>query len=96
VTLKDEVLGLARQQWSTLQRQFQVRRLGLFGSCVRNEARAGSDVDLLVEFDSTTFDNYMGLKLFLEGRLHRKVDLVIEESVKPRLRPYILREVEYV
>ena len=42
-----------------------------------------------------TFDNYMGLKFFLEDHLNRRVDLVIADSIKPRLRETILQEVEY-
>lgn len=59
--------------------------------------RGGSDVDLLVEFEvgAKTFDNYMGVKFFLEDLLGRKVDLVISESVKPAIKPYIMKEVLY-
>jgi hypothetical protein len=51
-----------------------------------------SDVDLLVEFDSTTFDNYMSVKELLESLFERKVDLVIKGDIKPRLRERILSE----
>jgi len=56
-----------------------------------------SDIDVLAEFypNQKTFDNYMELKFFLERILHRKVDLVIKEAVKPRIKPYILNEVLY-
>jgi hypothetical protein len=49
-------------------------------------------VDLLVEFDEPTFDRYMDLKDFLEGLLGRRVDLVTEGALKPRLRPIVLAE----
>jgi uncharacterized protein len=68
-------------------------RLGLFGSCARGEAQPGSDVDLLVELDRRTFDRYMDLKLFLEDLLGRKVDLVLADRIKPRLKEQILAEV---
>jgi len=73
-------------------RSFGVRSLALFGSAVRDEATPESDVDLLVEFDSKTFDNYMDLKFFLEDLLGRPVDLVLKNAVKPRLREPILAE----
>jgi predicted nucleotidyltransferase len=74
------------------------RRLGLFGSWVRGEARETSDLDFLVEFEPgrKTFDGYMDLKLLLEELFGRSVDLVIAEGIKPRLRESILREVVYV
>jgi len=70
--------------------QYGVRRLAVFGSTARGEARPDSDVDVLVEFDGpATFDRYAGLKLFLEDLLRRKVDLVTEKSLKPALRPNV-------
>jgi predicted nucleotidyltransferase len=76
---------------------FGARRLGLFGSWARGEAKATSDMDFLVEFEPgrKTFDGYMDLKLFLENLFGRPVDLVIAEGIKPRLRESILREVVY-
>ena len=56
---------------------------------------ADSDIDLLVEFEKLSFDNYMGLRIFLEDLFEEEIDLEISNSVKPRLRPRIEREVEY-
>ena len=66
--------------------------LALFGSMARGEGSDSSDVDLLVELRPKTFDAYMDVKLFLQKILGRKVDLVLAEAVKPRLRPIILAE----
>ena len=76
-------------------RRFGVRRLGLFGSAVRGQARHGSDLDFVVEFDRETFDNYMGLKIYLEDLFHKKIDLVMADAIKERLRPAIMSEVKY-
>jgi uncharacterized protein len=76
-----------------LRREFGVRRMALFGSTARGEAREDSDIDLLVEFeDGPTFDSFMGLKLSLEDRLGRRVDLVTPGALKARLRPIVERE----
>lgn len=78
-------------------KEYGVKRIGLFGSYVKNEQKKHSDVDVLVEFEKEkiTFDNYMHLKFFLEDLLGSNVDLVILDDLKPQLRPYILKEVEY-
>lgn len=68
------------------------RWLALFGSFARDEAETESDVDLLVDLDRHTFDRYMDLKLRLEDLLGRRVDLVLVEKLKPRVRDQILRE----
>jgi len=75
-----------------------VHRLGVFGSFARGEQTEESDVDILVQFapGKKSFDNFMRLASLLEELLHRRVELVTFESVSPYLRPYILREVEYV
>jgi predicted nucleotidyltransferase len=72
-----------------------VRRIGLFGSFVTNKATEKSDIDVLVELEKPTFDHYMDLKFYLEDLFSRPVDLVIAETVKPRLVPFIQREVAY-
>jgi len=76
---------------------YGIRRIGVFGSFVRSSQNEKSDIDVLVEFypSKKSFDNYMELKFFLEKLLHRKVDLVIKDAIKPRIKPYILNEVLY-
>jgi predicted nucleotidyltransferase len=78
-------------------KKYGVKKIGLFGSFARGEQHHRSDIDILVKFEKgeKTFDNYMDLKFFLEDLFNCKVDLVIEETVKPRLKPYILESVKY-
>jgi len=80
-----------------LKERFGVRRIGFFGSLVRNEQKETSDIDVLVEFDSRakTFDNYMNLKFLLEEAFGRKVDLVISDALKPQIRERVLEEAMY-
>jgi predicted nucleotidyltransferase len=75
-----------------------VRRLGLFGSFSRGEARPDSDVDVLVGFrpEAKTYDNLFEVGEALEEVFHRKIDLVTEEGLSPYVGPTILREVKYV
>ena len=72
--------------------RFGVRSLGLFGSVARGQAMAASDLDFLVELENPTFDSYMGLLEFLEELFERPVDLVLANTLKPRLREPILRD----
>ena len=79
-------------------RRLGVRRLALFGSVLRNEARPGSDGDVLVEFTATekTFDRFMALADLLEGTLEHPVELVTTESLSPFIGPRILAEAKDV
>lgn len=75
-----------------------VRRLGVFGSVARGDAKEDSDVDVLVGFspEARTFDNLFEVGEALEEVFQRRVDLVTEDALSPYLGPAILREVHYV
>jgi len=88
-----EALELLTTRRDELVQRFGVRSLALFGSLAREEARPDSDVDVLVEFDGpTTFDAHMGLLVYLEDLLGRRVDVVTAKGLKPRMRPLIDRD----
>ena len=76
-------------------RRLGVRRLGLFGSTARNELSQVSDLDFFVEFQQKSFDGSMDLKEFLERVFGHRVDLVISETLKPRLRGLIEKDVRH-
>lgn len=69
--------------------------LRLFGSVLRGEERANSDIDLLVDMaEDRGFDDYLALVEEMEAVLARRVDVVIERSLSPHFRPYIEAEAE--
>jgi predicted nucleotidyltransferase len=70
-----------------------VKSLAVFGSVARGKAKAGSDLDLLVDFDApATFDQYMTLKFFLEDLFQCRIDLVTRKALKPRMRAHVEKE----
>lgn len=74
--------------------RFGVKRLEAFGSVLRNDFGAGSDVDFVVEFDHSqpdAFDQYFGLKEALESLVGRPVDLVVADAIR---NPYFRVEVQ--
>jgi predicted nucleotidyltransferase len=74
-------------------RRHGVRRLEAFGSILRGDFSAASDVDILVEFEPAaagSFQNFLDLKESLEALLGRSVDLLELHAVRNRrLRHYI-------
>lgn len=73
--------------------QHHVRSLSIFGSVARDEAGPDSDVDVLVEFDKPVgLFSFVGLKMYLEEILGRKVDLATPDALHRRLRDRILAE----
>lgn len=93
---KTEILTIMRQHSDEIK-AYGVKKVGLFGSFARLSQNAKSDIDILVEFKrrGKTFDSYMDLKFFLEKLFQRKVDLVIKDALKARIKNRVLSEVKY-
>jgi len=90
---RDELLALRAQHKPELESRFGVASLRLFGSFARGTARDDSDVDVLVSFDGpATAKRYFGVQFYLEDLLCRDVDLVTEDALRTRLRPYVERD----
>jgi predicted nucleotidyltransferase len=89
---REDILTKLRTRREEL-RQLGVKSLALFGSTARDEAGAESDVDLLVQFTGEPgFRGYMKLKFYLEDLLGCRVDLVMDEALRPWARPAVERE----
>jgi uncharacterized protein len=74
-----------------------VKSLSIFGSVARGEEGPNSDVDILVEFEGrVTFDRFMDTKFYLEDLLGRKVDLVVPQAIKPRMKPRVMQDLVHV
>ncbi len=87
---RDDVLRRIRAHESEI-RAAGVRSLSLFGSVRRGDAHAGSDVDLLVEFDRVPgIFGFIDLRERLSAIVGAPVDLVPRDGLKPRLRDGIL------
>lgn len=90
-------LQLLKREKAHLAREFEVADLALFGSVARDEAREGSDVDILVKFDGpATSKRYFGVQFYLEDLLGCPIDLVTDKALRPELRPHIESEAVHV
>jgi len=94
---KEQIIDIIRRVRPELESRFAVSRVGLFGSYLSGKERPTSDIDLLVSFqrDIDLFE-FLDLREFLQKKLHRKVDLVMESALKPGIGQRIRAEVEYV
>ena len=72
-------------------------RIGIFGSVARNEEIETSDIDILYNFkDIIGFSKFLNLQEYLEKNLTKKVDLVDERFVNPRLKPHIMNDLKII
>lgn len=88
-----EVLRSRREEILQIAAAHGARNVRVFGSVVRGEEAAVSDVDFLVNLDSgRTLLDLVGLKQALEDALGRKVDVLTEGGISPHLRDRIHAE----
>ena len=80
-----------------LRQKYKVKEIGIFGSYARQEQKKKSDVDVLVTFYETIdLFSFIELENHLSDLFGIKVDLVMKEGIKPRLKEKILSEAIYV
>lgn len=70
-----------------------IKKAAISGSFARNEVTKESDIDILVEIpgDISLLD-FVGIKLELEKKLGREVDLIEYSTIKPEVKEEILKE----
>jgi len=73
---KTDILQVLLRQQDYIKKNFEVDKIGLFGSYAKGTATKNSDIDIYVEFNNKTFDNIAGLWNFLENLYQKKIDLV--------------------
>ncbi len=79
-----------------LRHGFNVSEIGIFGSYARGKERKGSDLDVLVEFSTPiSLFRFVELEELLGKELGVKVDLVMRDALKPRIRERVLSEAVY-
>jgi len=76
-------------------RGFGVKRIGLFGSVARGEAREDSDLDFVIEFARHDPDDYFGARFLLEDTFGCEVNLLEPGGMNPRFEKLILPDVVY-
>lgn len=90
----NEIERLLRERRDELARDYGVAEMGVFGSCVRDQAKDGSDIDILVEFNHPVgFFKFLELEEKLGEWLGANVDLVTRAALKPHIGRSILSEV---
>jgi predicted nucleotidyltransferase len=98
MTTKDNILSVLKSCKPELSK-LGVSTIGLFGSYLRNDQSAESDIDLLIDFESEkeNFDNYMAVYDLFESLFqNEKVELVTKNGLSKYIGPRILEDVLYV
>lgn len=93
----EDILTKLKELKPIIAAHYKAKEVGLFGSFVRGQQNASSDIDILVEFeDEADLFDWMGLTLYLEEIFQRPVDIVPKRALRVELRDSVLREVVVV
>jgi uncharacterized protein len=98
MTTKENILAILKIHKPDLSK-YGVSNIGLFGSYLRNEQSAKSDIDLLIDFEpeKENFDNYMAVYDIFETLFkNEKIEIVTKNGLSKYIGPKILKDVMYV
>ncbi|MDR0830402.1 MAG: nucleotidyltransferase domain-containing protein [Prevotellaceae bacterium] len=76
---------------------FNPVKIGIFGSVARSEDTEKSDIDILYQLKNVIkLTNLLRLHDKLEQKLNKKIDLVSERYLHPKLKPYIMNDLKII
>ncbi|MCF6170087.1 MAG: nucleotidyltransferase domain-containing protein [Bacteroidales bacterium] len=81
-----------------LEKEYNLIKIGIFGSIARGEQNEQSDIDLIVEFKKDTPDLFsikQRLKNEIQSQFNLPVDICREKYIKPIFKQQILSETKY-
>ncbi len=95
---KNEIIQYLKKHQNELREMFGVIKIGLFGSYVTGNHEEDSDIDICVTLDEKhkRLHNFLALERELSSVFEKKVDLGLEESLKPFIKKQIEKEIIYV
>ena len=93
-----EILSFLQENKEVFQKQYGIRRIGLFGSYARGEETDQSDVDILIDMSADTeniFDKRLQLKELLKHHFLKNVDVCHERAIKPVFKELVFKDAIY-
>ena len=98
MTTRENILAILKTHKIEFSK-YGVSNIGLFGSYLRNEQSAKSDIDLLIDFEpeKENFDNYMAVYDLFETLFeNERIEIITKNGLSKHIGPKILNEVMYV
>jgi predicted nucleotidyltransferase len=94
-----QIKQILQAQKPYLYREYGVTEIGVFGSYVRNEQKADSDLDILISLTDPPRISLLGLvdlQHYLSDLLGINVDVALKANLKKRIGRRILQEVQAI
>jgi len=95
----DEIKKILIENFKYLKEKYKIKKIGIFGSYIRKEENKKSDIDILIEIEDDsdiTLIDIVRIERFLTELIGIKVDLLTINGLSPYIKPYILKEVEFI
>lgn len=93
------ILNYLSQNKERFIKEYNLKKIGIFGSYARNENNENSDIDVIVEFQDNTTDlseKKYGIRKELQSKFKIPVDICREKYIKPIFKQQIISEAIYV
>ncbi len=79
---KQTIIHKLREQQSYLANQYNVKKIGLFGSYAQEKATPSSDIDLVIEFEHPIGLRFVELGEYLEQLFNHPVDILTPAGIQ--------------
>ncbi|HRQ39867.1 MAG TPA: nucleotidyltransferase family protein [Chloroflexota bacterium] len=92
-----EIKEILKAQKPYLAERYGIKELAVFGSYVRGEQQADSDLDVLIDVErppKISLIDLVELEAYLSAQLNTEVDVALKTNLKPRIGQHILQEIE--
>ena len=91
---KNDLLEIIRQQIKYLNKEYSVKRIGVFGSFAHGVATESSDVDIVVEFEHPIGLKFVEFSDYLEKIIGRKADILTPAGINGIRNKRILQSIQ--
>lgn len=78
---REKAIEILRKQLPYIITEYGVKKIGLFGSYAKGTQQAGSDVDIMVEFDKPIGLKFVEFSEYLEKLLGTNVDILTPAGI---------------
>jgi predicted nucleotidyltransferase len=93
---KNEIITKLQLLKPQIQKDYAVKNIALFGSFADGTSTDNSDIDIIIELEHPIGWKFFTLESLLQKTLNRKIDLVTKNAIKKQLKPFILKQIQYI
>jgi len=89
---QDESFKKVRAEIVSTLKKYGIKKAGIFGSYAKGKQKKNSDVDILIEPVRGMGYEFVEIKLELEDRIGKSVDLITYKGIHPLIKSQVLKE----